>query len=262
MSHREAGATQSRLTAFARDGFVRVPQAVDPAIVNQCKAVIHEHLVQHGVSTGDPGSWKQPVVRFVCPERECFAQAGSSEPLWSLYDQLLGPGNWIRRLAVGGTVPVRFPSQSDPGDAGWHIDGSYEVDGRYYVNVYSSTRALLALFLFSDVGEHDAPTEIAIGSHHDIPPLLAPYGNDGVFFGDLDIAEIVARRPRAVATGKAGDVYVCHPFLVHRATWPHRGTQPRIIAQPEIGHEIPFQLNPSSPRSLVEQTILESLQRV
>ena len=30
-------------------------------------------------------------------------------------------------------------------------------------------------------------------------------------------------RRSAFATGVAGDVFVCHPFLVHRATWPHRG---------------------------------------
>jgi hypothetical protein len=26
--------------------------------------------------------------------------------------------------------------------------------------------------------------------------------------------------------------YLCHPFIVHTATWPHRGTVPRIIVQP------------------------------
>jgi hypothetical protein len=30
---------------------------------------------------------------------------------------------------------------------------------------------------------------------------------------------------------------VCHPFIVHTATWPHRGEQPRMMAQP--GVEVP-----------------------
>jgi hypothetical protein len=34
--------------------------------------------------------------------------------------------------------------------------------------------------------------------------------------------------------GDAGDVYLCHPFLVHAATWPHRGKAPRFIAQPPL----------------------------
>jgi hypothetical protein len=41
-------------------------------------------------------------------------------------------------------------------------------------------------------------------------------------------------RSIVAATGTAGDVFVCHPFLVHRATWPHRGTRPRIISQPAV----------------------------
>ena len=41
-------------------------------------------------------------------------------------------------------------------------------------------------------------------------------------------------RPLAWATGRAGDVYLCHPFIVHAATWPHRGNAPRFIAQPPL----------------------------
>ena len=74
-----------------------------------------------------------------------------------------------RREGVGGTLPVRFPSPRDPGDAGWHIDGSYDVDGAWWVNVRSRGRGLLALFLFTDVGDDDAPTELIVGSHLDVP---------------------------------------------------------------------------------------------
>jgi hypothetical protein len=35
----------------------------------------------------------------------------------------------------------------------------------------------------------------------------------------------------AYATGRAGDVFLCHPFIVPTATWPHRGTGPRMIAR-------------------------------
>jgi hypothetical protein len=80
---------------------------------------------------------------------------------------------------------VRFPSKADPGNLGWHIDLSFPAEtgdrggGDYLdwrVNVTSRGRALLMLFLFSDVGEDDAPTRIRVGSHFDIPRLLAPFG--------------------------------------------------------------------------------------
>jgi hypothetical protein len=35
------------------------------------------------------------------------------------------------------------------------------------------------------------------------------------------------------ATGPAGTVYLCHPFLVHAAQ-PHRGREPRFLAQPPL----------------------------
>ena len=54
-----------------------------------------------------------------------------------------------------GTFPIRFPSTEDPGDAGWHIDGSYYGGQELYMNLWSRERALLMLFLFSDVGLDD-----------------------------------------------------------------------------------------------------------
>ena len=61
-----------------------------------------------------------------------------------------------------GTFPVRFPSREDPGDAGWHIDVSVGTGSPEFLdwraNIHSKGRALLMLFLFSDVGDDDTPT--------------------------------------------------------------------------------------------------------
>ena len=39
--------------------------------------------------------------------------------------------------------------------------------------------------------------------------------------------------PLHLATGTAGDVYLCHPFLVHAAQ-RHRGSSPRVLSQPGV----------------------------
>ena len=58
-----------------------------------------------------------------------------------------------------------------------------------------------------------------------------------------------------LATGRAGTVYLCHPFLVHAAQ-PHRGKQPRFVAQPPLYPAEPFSLNPADGAySPVEQAI-------
>jgi len=193
------------------------------------------------------------------PGRPAFAAAGTSPALHEAYDVLLGAGRWVPRHGIGGTLPIRFPSARDPGDAGWHVDGSYDVDGRWWLNVTS--RGLLALFLFTDVGDNDAPTELIVGSHLDVPRVLQPFGERGVYFGDVGgrLPASTFERPRAFATGGAGDVFLCHPFLVHRATWPHRGSRPRVIAQPEIGIHQPFALRPGPGVCLVEAAILRGL---
>jgi hypothetical protein len=251
------------LDDFRTDGFVVLRGAVAPGVVQACLQVIESELRSRGVDLEDRNTWTEPVVRFVCPEGPAFAAAGTSAPLWETYDQLLGPDRWIRRQGVGGTIPVRFPSTKDPGDAGWHIDGSYRVGTEFWVNVNSRQRGLLALFLFTEVGEEDAPTEIIVGSHLEVPRVLAPHRAEGMFSGAVAerLPPSVFNRPRAFATGRAGDVYLCHPFLVHRATWPHRGNTPRILAQPEIGIHEPFALQSGRDVCAVERAILDGLEQ-
>jgi hypothetical protein len=254
---------EASIVDFVRDGFLIVRGAVAPDVVRECRNVIGNELRALSVDIHDPRTWKDPVVRIPCPDTPAFAAAGTSPALWRIYDALLGPGCWVPRQGVGGTIPVRFPSTKDPGDAGWHIDGSYDVDGQYWVNVHSRHRGLLALFLFTDVGDDDAPTEIIVGSHLDIPRVLAPFGERGVFFADAvkALPASTFQRPRARATGQAGDVYICHPFIVHRATWPHRGVGPRMVAQPEVAHHHPFTLREGSGVCAVERVILDGLQQ-
>src|SRR6202008_4101186 len=101
---------------------------------------------------------------------------------------------------------------------------------------------LLMLFLFSDVKESDAPTRIKVGSHRDIARLLQPAGEAGLSNATLGPFGDSLRRPVALATGAAGAVYLCHPFLVHAAQM-HGGKVPRFMAQPPLHPAEPFQLD-------------------
>lgn len=137
---------------------------------------------------------------------------------------------------------MRFPHPDDPGDAGRHVEVSFPGDdcdpneqhdfSAWRVNVVSRGRALLMLFLFSDVGEDDAPTRIRVGSHLPRARYLAPAGAAGRARMRLD--KIGADCEIALATGAAGTVYLCHPCLVHAAQ-KHRGRRPRFMGQPSLG---------------------------
>ena len=91
------------------------------------------------------------------------------------------------------------------------------------------------LFLFSDVGDDDAPTRIRVGSHLDVARYLAPAGEAGRSLRDMiaDRTDWFDTGREALATGPAGTVYLCHPFLVHAAQ-KHRGKTVKFMAQPPL----------------------------
>jgi hypothetical protein len=255
--------SQAEIDGFVARGYVPIRGAVLPGVAQACQDVIWSELGTRGVMREDPSTWTEPVVRMPCPEGGPFAEAGTGPLLWEACDQLVGAGRWWQRRGVGGSIPVRFPGESDPGDAGWHIESSYEAGGQQRVSVRSRARGLLALYLFSDVDEECAPTRLRAGSHLDIPPILAPAGDDGLEWSEAARRAVAAsaHRPTALATGRAGDVFLCHPFLVHAASWPHRGRFPRMMAQPSVAllGEYPLHALPPAPPSPVEQAILSGL---
>jgi hypothetical protein len=221
--------TPQEIDSFVRDGFVCVPAAFSRETAEEGRALLWAEM---GLSATDPTGWTQPVVRLQGSGAPPFARAAKAARLLQAFDQLVGEKRWIPRTGLG-TFPIRFPVPSEPDDTGWHCDGSFG-DWPYRLNVHSRDRALLMLFLFSDVSEADAPTRIRVGSHLDVPRLLAPSGEEGLTF--LELAphlQATATRPVVTATGSAGDVYLCHPFLVHAAQ-SHAGTMPRFLAQPSL----------------------------
>ncbi len=226
---------EQQIEQFITDGFLRVDDAFPRVHADAAREILWKAT---GCDPDDPSTWTQPVVRLGMFTQAPFIEAANTPRLHEAFDQLVGHGRWLRPAAMG-TSPVRFPSPADPGDAGWHIDMSFGTDAADFMswraNVHSKGRALLMLFLFSDVGELDAPTRIRVGSHTDIARQLAPAGEDGLTLRELAADDFAAsaHRPVATATGEAGTVYLCHPFLVHAAQ-PHRGERPRFMAQPPL----------------------------
>jgi hypothetical protein len=225
----------TQLDRFVYDGFVRVDRAFPRDVADAAQAVLWRDT---GCDPGAPSTWTRPVIRLGMYAQPPFVEAANTPVLHAAFDALVGPGRWLRRDSLG-TFPVRFPSPADPGDAGWHVDASFGHDHpdflEWRVNIRSRGRALLMLFLFSDVGDDDAPTRIRVGSHHDVARVLAPAGDAGLSLRELaanGFAETAHCR-EVLATGEAGTVYLCHPFLVHAAQ-PHRGSRPRFLAQPPL----------------------------
>jgi hypothetical protein len=235
----EGPLTPQQIRSFILDGFVRLEAAFSRALAEECCQLL---WVATGLDPNDRAGWTTPMIRLPHSDAEPFVRAATTPRLLASFDQLVGRGRWHTPTDLG-TFPVRFPSDEIPAQAGWHIDSSYPVGDDSYLNLWSRKRALLMLFFFTDIGLDDAPSRIYVGSHLDIPQVLLPAGPEGMSVHRLmGLIPRVHEREVAVATGSAGDVYLCHPFLVHGASWPHRGQLPRFIAQPRLDPVGPLQL--------------------
>jgi hypothetical protein len=229
------GLTSHQVQNFINDGFVRVENAFSSDLATYCR---NELWADMGLSPDEPENWAQPVIRVAAKASTPFVEAANTPRLHKAYDQLVGQGRWLEPKGLG-TFPIRFPSRQIPADVGWHVDMSFGENNpdfmEWRVNVKSRGRALLMLFLFSDVGADDAPTRIRKGSHATIARELLPYGDAGATLRQLSANGYSSTEGCKIelAIGTAGTVYLCHPFLVHSAQ-PHRGERPRFMAQPPL----------------------------
>ena len=261
------GLTDQQREQFVRDGFVKIEAAFPAGIAQEARAILWRET---GCDPEDPRTWTRPVVRLADCAQEPFRKAANTDVLHAAFDDLVGENRWVPRESLGGIV-IRFPHPEDPRDTGWHIDASFppnrlagpaETYFDWRVNLRSKGRALLMLFLFSDVTEEDAPTRIRLGSHLTVARLLAPAEEGGMSMMELSrLADHeTTGMPEASATGPAGSVYLCHPFLVH-AGQAHRGAAPRFLAQPPLYPRMPLELErEDGDYSLVETAIRIGLQ--
>jgi len=237
MHHRDVALSAAEVERFVRDGFVRIDDAFPHELADACRRIL---WLATGCAEDAPATWTRPVVRISEIAHPLFSEAANTPRLHAAYDALVGKGRWLPRGGLG-TFAIRFPSPDDPGDCGWHIDMSFGMQGepdfmKWRVNVASKGRALLMLFLFSDVDDQDAPTRLRVGSHVDIARRLEAHGDHGLTLAQLASSgfDESSHRPEAVATGPAGTVYLCHPLLVHAAQPLSHGGRPRFLAQPAL----------------------------
>jgi hypothetical protein len=258
----ESALSSAQLDQFVEEGYVRLNDAFSKELATECRDLLWKET---GCNPADPTTWVSPVIRVGERFDAPFRAAANTPQLHAAFDALLGATRWFPRASLG-TFPIRFPSQEEPGDCGWHVDVSLGFEDtpdfmEWRSNVFSQGRALLMLFLFSDVGERDAPTLLRPGSHRDVARLLAPHGEFGLSLRQLVNAGFgqTGHRSEVAAVGDAGTVYLVHPFLVHRAQ-RHQGHSPRFLAQPPLFSRGPLDpLRNDGGANAVERAIQRAL---
>lgn len=167
--------SNEQIQQFINYGYLKLENAFPTTLAEESRAILWKDT---GCTPDDPATWTQAVIRLGYYGHEPFKKAANTQLLHTAFNQLVGEGRWIPRQDLG-TFPIRFPFKEDLGDTGWHVDASYTGENpndflSWRINVYSKGRALLMLFLFSDISECDAPTRIIPGSHLEVARILEP----------------------------------------------------------------------------------------
>ncbi len=242
---------------FLARGFVTLPGCFEPARVPGWLDTAWRRL---GVDPQDPSTWTEPRVHLSAQdwmdaaELAPAAYRGACE-LVGGPDRIDLPWRWtnsfIANLGVGADRPFQPPSAQVPG---WHKDGDFF---RHFLD--SPEQGLLTFVLWTDVVSQGGGTFVAADSVPVVAQLLAD-NPQGLLNEEFDYADLVSRCSDFVEiTGRAGDVVLVHPFVLH-ATSQNVRRRPRLITNPPLALREPMRFDrPEQELSLVERAILRGL---
>jgi len=187
------------IESFITAGYVTVRGAVDERVALGIRSAAAELVPASGSlpwQLGQSSVYDMPLLLQAVTKAVRHA-----------FDELAGVGKW--HMAANWGFPTRFPG---PTDALWHIDGDWFT---HHVN--SGEQILTPIFFWDDVGPDDGPTLLCRGSHRPVAQLLAEHEPDGIRGDQIAVLvhEAIETSDVVAATGSAGDVIVCHPFLAH-----------------------------------------------
>jgi hypothetical protein len=221
-----------------------------------------------GVDKNDSSTWTKSRIHLTNKQetQKFYEQpefmACNTERIFESIEDLVGRGRCMNTgvpNARFGTMAVSFKSDGpwNVPNFGWHYDGDFFT---HYVD--SLEQGLLVLCLFSDIaGPQCGGTLLVEGSHNVVAKVLNDYpeglnhrdANKEVFESDPWLQELVGLKEGAPGTnriekfmnqpyqhpdgyelrviepvGDAGDIILCHPFVVHAASPNTLGT-PRFL---------------------------------
>jgi hypothetical protein len=250
--------TESEVDHFIQHGYVVVKDCFDP---ESARPWIDRAWVRFGYDPHDPTEWTEKRIHL---SALASVDARSFAPkAWTAAVQLLGgedrtelPWQWndgfIANLGVGDDRPWQPPSAEV---SGWHKDGDFF---RHFLD--SPEQGLLTIVLWTDMYHQGGGTYIAADSVAVVARYLAEHP-EGVLPTDFDFQELARQCTSFVElTGRAGDVVLMHPYMLH-ATSQNVIKHGRLITNPPIALRQPMHFDRTRPseHSPVERAALYAL---
>lgn len=261
--------TDEQVEHFLTRGYVHLRECFSRKIAKKMTDHAFERL---GFDRDDPSTWKNTYISM--PPSMKFNPAKLSPRAWGAACDLVGgeeriwPGclgywgnNFVANLGHGADSPWDPPTS--PRVDGWHKDGDW-----FHHFLDSPEQALLPIFIWSDIEHKGGGTFLAVDSVPVVARLLAEHpegvvpqalGNQPV---DMpSIRSLISQcKDYVELTGRAGDVVLVNPFMLHSASQNHLGV-PRFISNPALSILEPMNFNRDNPNefSIMERAILHAL---
>lgn len=258
MAFRELTAEQER--QFLEHGYVVVEQAVARDLAEEWRALAFERL---GYAAEDPSTWLEPKLHLPAMNRRRVADVAPRA--WAAICDLVGGAQRVKQGAdysFGDSFIINFHHGADqpweppsPRAAGWHKDGDFF---RHFLD--SPEQGLLTIVLWSDIAPRSGGTFAATDSVRPIAQYLADHP-EGLHPAAAGFGALIDRCSHFVElTGRAGDVALLHPYMLHSASRNPSG-RPRFITNPAVALTAPMNFDRADPAeySLVERAVLHAL---
>jgi hypothetical protein len=247
---------------FETQGYMVVREAFDVETAAKCADLVWQEMrAQCGIERDDASTW--PPIK--CKLGVTFRES-DGEPWSGLFKQKLLPAlreicgeEGVDEGALGcGWWMCTFPREPRLGEE-WGSEGAWHVDGHDYDHyAFSPEVGLVAIMLFSDIDEGGGGTALAGGSHTDALKVLLAHGLDGCRNTALARETLASKNysySYSEVTGKAGDVVLMHPCLLHARSanlaLPGGWGRVRLMAHPKIRLRRPMDL--VNPTTLLER---------
>ena len=238
---------------FIRHGFVVVPGAIERAF---CAERVRAGWERTGYDPFDRTTWQKD--RLHLSGKQSWPVAEVAPRAWEAICQLCGGAErittpmWSDAFIINFSIGAHQP-WADPGPAspGWHKDGDFFL---HFLD--SPEQALLTIVIWQDVASRGGATFIAADSVAPVARHLASHP-EGVDPNRFPIRDLIGEcRDFREAEGRAGDVYLTHPYLLHTSS-PNLSGIARFITNPPVHFREPMRFAPAA--SPVELAICRGL---
>jgi hypothetical protein len=250
--------TDNDVDHFLRKGYVKIEGAFPREIAEEWSRSCFQRL---GYDMDDQATWAEQRIHMGGDQ---YVEVKEFAPrVFDAMCDLMGgeervgqPVRWSDHFIVNLGIRADEPWEpAGPTTPGWHKDGDFF---RHFLD--SPEQGLLVFVNWTDVVHQGGPTFIATDSVPVVARFLAERPQ-GVLPSEFDFRALVGQcREFEEATGKEGDVFLLHPFVLHAASQnPLRRI--RIITNPPVNLNEPmrFDREDLTEHSPVERGVLAGL---